>query len=34
MSNDLRFSPPPRSVPASLAIANLFNLFAQIAWAV
>jgi Protein of unknown function (DUF3592) len=34
MSDDLRFSPPPRSVPGSLAIASLFNGFAQIAWGV
>jgi hypothetical protein len=34
VSDDLRFSPPPRSVPGSLAIANLFNGFAQVAWAV
>jgi hypothetical protein len=34
MADDLRFSPPPRSVPASLAIASLFNGFAQIAWGV
>jgi hypothetical protein len=27
MVEDLRFSPPPRSVPASVAIANLFNIF-------
>jgi hypothetical protein len=34
MSSDLRLSPPPRSVPASLAVANVFGLFAQVAWAV
>jgi hypothetical protein len=34
VSSELRFSPPPRTVPASLVIANVFNLFGQIAWAV
>jgi hypothetical protein len=34
MTDDLRFSPPPRKVPASLVVANVFNGFTQLAWAV
>jgi Protein of unknown function (DUF3592) len=33
MSGEPRFPPPPRTVPASLAIANLFNGLAQLGWA-
>lgn len=34
VSDNLRFSSPPRSVPPTLIIANAFNLVAQIGWAV
>jgi hypothetical protein len=33
MSGELRVAPPPRAMPGSLVIANLFNGIAQPGWA-
>jgi len=34
MQNQLRFTPPPRRVPLSMRIVNLFNGWAQVGWGV